>query len=129
MAAGARQEPACRTIGISARCYQRWTEDGGVKKDQRSIVERPVPKNKLTDEDCQKIIEVVNSPEFANMAPCKIVPALADQGIYIASESSFYRVLGEERMNTHRGRTKSPVIRERSQPTLQIRPTKYGPRT
>lgn len=34
--------------------------------------------------------------------PCKIVPDLADKGVYIASESSFYRVLREEKQLTHR---------------------------
>jgi len=37
-------------------------------------------------------LQTVNAPEYANKPPCQIVPALADQGVYIASESSFYRV-------------------------------------
>jgi putative transposase len=45
----------------------------------------------------QKIIETCNSLEYASMPPCEIVPALADKGIYIASESTFYRVLREEK--------------------------------
>ena len=32
---GSRLEPACKELGISVRTYQRWTEDGGVKVDQR----------------------------------------------------------------------------------------------
>mgnify|MGYP001713702429 CR=1 FL=1 len=43
------------------------------------------------------------------MAPCEIVPALADEGIYIASESTFYRVLREEKMLNHRGRSEAPI--------------------
>ena len=42
------------------------------------------------------------------MDPCEIVPALADEGIYIASESTFYRVLREEKMLNHRGRSEAP---------------------
>lgn len=42
------------------------------------------------------------------MAPCEIVPALADEGIYITSESTFYRVLREEKMLNHRGRSEAP---------------------
>ena len=38
------------------------------------------------------------------MPPCQIVPTPADEGIYIASESTFYRVLKEEKMLNHRGR-------------------------
>lgn len=42
------------------------------------------------------------------MPPCQIVPALADEGIYIASESTFYRILHEEKMQNHRGRSQEP---------------------
>ena len=42
------------------------------------------------------------------MPPCQIVPALADEGEYIASESTFYRVLRAEKMQNHRGRSQEP---------------------
>ena len=48
------------------------------------------------------------------MAPCEIVPALADEGMYIASESTFYRVLREEKMLNHRGRSEAPKHNRRS---------------
>jgi len=46
---GARLKPACDELNISERTYQRWVKDGEVKKDQRPLVERPTPKNKLTE--------------------------------------------------------------------------------
>ena len=42
------------------------------------------------------------------MPPCEIVPALADEGKYLASESTFYRILREEKMQNHRGRSQAP---------------------
>lgn len=39
--------------------------------------------------------EVANQPEFASQPPHRIVARLADQGIWLASESTFYRVLKE----------------------------------
>ena len=110
--AGARLEPACKLLGIDERTYQRWTESGAVSKDKRTVTEnRPAPSNKLTKEERSKVIEVVNFPEYANLPPCKIVPRLADEGEYIASESTFYRILREEKMNTHRIRSNEPVKR------------------
>ena len=50
----------------------------------------------------------MNEERFASMPPCQIVPALADNGEYIASESTFYRVLHEEKMQNHRGRSQEP---------------------
>ena len=109
--AGARLKPACEELGISERTYQRWTRGGPVNKDQRPIVDRPSPKNKLTEEERVKVIEVANRPEYADLPPCKIVPKLADEGEYIASESTFYRILREEKMDAHRNRSKEPVKR------------------
>jgi len=110
--AGARLRPACKVLNITDRTYQRWTGENGIKEDQRQIVERPTPKNKLSEEERSEIIKTVNTPEYADLPPSQIVPKLADEGIYIASESTIYRVLKEEKMNTHRARTKEPVKRE-----------------
>ena len=109
---GARLEPACDELNISVRTYQRWTKDGEVKKDQRPLIDRPIPKNKLSDEEREEIIRMVNSPEYADLAPSQIVPKLADEGIYLASESTIYKILKQEKMNTHRARTSPPVKRE-----------------
>ena len=111
-ASGCRLKPACDELNITPRTYQRWTEEGAVKKDQRPLVERSSPKNKLSEEERKEIIEVVNSPEYADLAPSQIVPKLADEGKYIASETTIYKVLKEEKMNTHRSRSSVAVKRE-----------------
>ena len=105
---GARLAEACRELHISVRTYERWVSEGGIKEDQRPLVARPEPKNKLTIEEKQEILEVVKKEEFADLPPSQIVPKLADQAIYIASESSFYRILRLESMQNHRGRSKRP---------------------
>ncbi|MGI6622538.1 MAG: helix-turn-helix domain-containing protein [Acetivibrionales bacterium] len=109
---GCRLKPACDELNISVRTYERWIKEGEVKRDQRPLVERPTPKNKLTKEERDEIIKTVNSPEYADLAPSQIVPKLADEGRYIASESTIYKILKEEKMNTHRGRSSVPVKRE-----------------
>lgn len=106
---GARLAKACEELNISVRTYERWVAEGGVKEDQRPLAKRPEPKNKLTPEERQEIIEVAKKEEFENLPPSQIVPKLADQSIYIASESTFYRVLRMESMQNHRGRSKRPV--------------------
>jgi len=112
VANGARQHLACEEIGISERTLQRWSKEGA--EDQRPLVQRPTPANKLTDEECATILEVVNQPEFKNLPPSQIVPALADQGIYIASESTIYRVLREAGEQNHRGRSKAPTSKPKA---------------
>jgi transposase InsO family protein len=51
---------------------------------------------------------VANEPRFCAVPPARIVPMLADEGIYLASESSFARVLREHGQSGHRGRAKAP---------------------
>lgn len=111
---GARLIKACEEIGISDRTYKRWTSETTPLEDQRPIVERPTPKNKLSVEERAEIIETINQPEYKSLPASQIVPMLADKDIYIASESTIYRVQNEEKMNNHRGQTKSPVKRTKS---------------
>jgi transposase InsO family protein len=106
--AGARLKPACGVLQISARTYQRWTTDGTVRADGRPEAERPRPAHALSPEECDAVIAVCNRPENADRPPTQIVPKLADEGEYIASESTFYRILRRVGQQHHRGRAKSP---------------------
>lgn len=107
--AGAREKRACQEMGIAQRALQRWRSSATPLQDKRPLAKRPIPKNKLSEEEVQEILAIVNSREFQSQPPSQIVPALADLGIYIASESSFYRVLREQNLQHHRGRSKKPV--------------------
>jgi len=112
-AAGCRLHCACAELGVCARTYQRWVrgDEGAVGADRRTTNVRPPPGNKLTEEERSQILAVANSAEFASLPPSQIVPALTDQGVYVASESSFYRVLKEAQQQHHRGRAKKPSKR------------------
>lgn len=59
----------------------------------RPIIKRNSPINKLTDAEYESVLKIVNLPEYADLPPSQIVPALADRGVYIASESTMYRIL------------------------------------
>lgn len=106
--AGARLGSACKTMGITARTCQRWTRDGDVREDLRPTADRPAPPNKLTPEEERRVLDICHEKAYASLPPSQIVPRLADQGIYVASESSFYRVLHRADEQHHRGRTRKP---------------------
>jgi putative transposase len=111
---GARLFIACKEAEISTRTYKRWIEsygENGEHIDKRTIAIHPEPHNKLSQEEKQGIINIVNLPEFSSLPPSQIVPILADRGLYIASESTIYRVLREYNEQHHRGRSKEPVKR------------------
>jgi len=99
-------------IEVDVRTLRRWRKhlDEGVElKDRRkeSAATRE-PANKLTPEERKRIVEVCNQPEYQSLPPSQIVPILADQGEYIGSESTCYRVLREVDQLNRRGRAEVP---------------------
>ena len=118
-AAGARLAAACELAGISVRTLQRWKAAQGLQTgDGRPGAMRLPPAHALTPRERQRLLEVANEPRFADMPPARIVPMLADEGVYLASESSFSRVLRAAGQNCHRGRAKAP--RPAKPPTTHV---------
>lgn len=110
-AQGVRLESACEVIGISLRTFRRWMGGGDVRADGRPEATRPAPRHRLSDEERAEVLRVCNEPRFASLPPSQIVPKLADEGVYLASESSFYRVLHAASQQQHRGRADAPTRR------------------
>jgi len=104
-AAGARRHKACEVLDITLRTLERWEKADGMQ-DKRKQMAR-IPANKLTEEQRKAVIATANSETYRDLPPCKIVPMLADEGHYIASESTFYRVLRAENQLTHRQLSRS----------------------
>lgn len=105
---GARLAKACAEADICLRTYRRWYLDGAVQADRRPTATRPAPANRLSIAEQEQIVELCNSPAYSQLPPSQIVPDLLDKGIYIASESSFYRVLKAADQLHHRGRALAP---------------------
>lgn len=109
---GARLEKACEVVGLDARTLQRWrTADGSVCADGRPMAVREKPSHALSHAEQAEIVRVANEPRFTDTPPARIVAALADEGRYVASESSFHRVLKAHGQMQHRGRSKAPTER------------------
>jgi transposase InsO family protein len=109
-AAGARLVRACCELGISLRTLKRWRRAFGVDgdgEDRRKGSARLVS-HRLSEVERQRILLTCNQPEYTSLSPGQIVPALADQGHYIGSESSFYRVLHQAGQCQRRGRARPP---------------------
>jgi len=108
-AAGARLHQACEMAGITLRTLQRWKAHTGLAAgDGRPAAVRPVPAHALSPAERAQVLHVANEPRFADVPPARIVPALADEGVYLASESTFARVLRAHGQTAHRGRAKAP---------------------
>jgi hypothetical protein len=82
-------------LSIGLTTLQRWRRQfagGGDAVDCRKGSHRYV-RHRLSEEKRQRILLTCNEPEFAALLPGQIVPILADRGLFIGSERSFYRVL------------------------------------
>ena len=99
---------ACKELGVNERTYRRWTVTDEVCGDRRREVIKLAPSNKLTDAERAEVLALCHESEFASLPPSQIVPRLADDGQYIASESSFYRILHAANEQRHRGRAQAP---------------------
>jgi hypothetical protein len=121
---GARVRLACDIAGIDQRTLQRWNaHDGQCEGDGRPGAVRPLPRHALSSTERAQLLEVANEARFAEVPPARIVPMLADEGVYLASESSFTRVLRAHGQNPHPKRAKA--ARKVRPPTTHIA---MGPR-
>ena len=85
---GARLRPACEIAGISLRTLQRWQAHTGLTAgDGRPLAARPRPSHALTQDERTQLLAVANEARFASVPPARIVPMLADEGVYLAVES------------------------------------------
>lgn len=87
---GARLAQACRVVGISARTIERWrARPGG---DDRRCGPHRRPHNALSAVEEAQVLSVLTSSRYASLSPKQLVPQLADEGLYLASESTMYRL-------------------------------------
>ena len=84
---GVRLIQTCRVAEISARTIERWRKhpDG----DDARCAPRRRPNNALKPTEETQILSIMSSSRFAHLSPKQLVPRLADQGLYLASESTF----------------------------------------
>lgn len=107
---GARLESACTVVGISRRTYSRWKRLQRVSEniDKRLLQRAPLiaQLRRLTPEEEKRVLEVCNEERFSSLPPGQIVPTLADEGVYLCSESTMYRILHRHNQVARRGRTR-----------------------
>jgi putative transposase len=114
MKSRARLSPAAKTIGLSARTIIRWRLSNECVDKRKGPQKAPC--GKLSSQERQRVLKIANSPEYRDLSPKQIVPKLADMGLYLASESTFYRILREEKQVNHR---------EGSRPASSPRPREH----
>ncbi len=119
---GCRKAKACEALGLSLRTVQRWARSG-IKDHRRGS--RAAPANRLSEQERAQVMALLNAPAYRDKSPKQIVPVLADQGQYVASEATMYRMLRKEKQLAHRQRS-VPAQRYEAQARSASGPTSYG---
>ncbi len=82
---------ACRAFGVPRASWYRHERPAPVACGQKE--RRASPRRTLTTAERATVLETVNSPRFADQAPGEIVTTLLDEGKYLCSERTMYRIL------------------------------------
>lgn len=97
--AGTTTRAAAAMTGIG-----RSSADRDRRRPGPSVRPRPVPANALTPAERDRVLAVLDSPQFVDAAPAQVYAALLDQGVYVGSIATMYRILREHRQVRERRR-------------------------
>ena len=82
---------ACDALDLSRASYYR---EVAPKAPAAPPLEGKHPRA-LSDEEKQKVLEVLDSPRFVDVSPYQVYATLLDEGVYLCSVSTMYRILRE----------------------------------
>ena len=105
-------------FGLATRTLRRWglmIQAQGFSRDQRKGASRHVM-HRFSEEERRQVLSTVNDPRFADLTPNQIVAILSEEGAYVGSESTIYRIMRQEGLLHHRGRSRPP--REPREPPM-----------
>ena len=103
VASGARQSRACEVLGLSVRAVQRWRHE--LEDRRRGAAE---PANRLTEQERSEVLQTLLSPRFRDLPPEQVEAQLADDGRYLCSASTMYRLLRSTKLSRRRGPVRAP---------------------
>ena len=109
---------ACAAVGESrARHYRRHRKSPAPPRPERVVTPQP---RALTEAEREEVREVLNSPDHVDEAPATVYAKLLDEGVYLASVPTMYRILREHdevgdrrRHATHPARVKPELVATR----------------
>ena len=114
--------PACRALGASpATVYRRRRPT-----EPRTPRPRPTPERALSEPERQQGLEVLHSERFVDVSPEETWATLLDEGTYLCSTRTMYRILAAKHGGVRERRDDSPTRRMRSPSCSRSGRTSYG---
>ena len=99
---------ACEALGVSRASFYR-------QQQPRSIGSKPLrrPARSLSQAEQQKVLEVLHSERFVDQSPAEVYATLLDEGIYLCSLRTMYRLLAEhDEVRERRNQRRHPVYQK-----------------
>ncbi len=110
--------PMCRALGVSRASLYR-----SIKAESAGVVavDRPSPKRALTKTERQGVLDVLHEDRFMDLAPAQVWAALLDEGKYLCSIRTMYRLLdAQEEVRERRNQLRHPAYEKPE--LLAVRP-------
>ena len=79
--------PTCAALGMPRGSYYR------SRRPRSEPRPRPSPARALSAEERERVLSVLHESRFVDQAPAEVYATLLDEGRYLCSERSFYRIL------------------------------------
>ena len=94
--------PLCEALGEPRSSYYRSRHE----KDRPSVSRKPSPRA-LSKQEQHRVLETLDSERFRDVAPPEVHAMLLDEGIYLCSERTMYRMLSRQGKTTERRQQKA----------------------
>ena len=117
---GVAEKTTCGFFGIAVRTIQNWRSKG--LRDKRKGSSHPTSRHALTQEEWDALFKIATSKRFQDHTPEQMIATLAQEGVYIASTSSMYRVLRRRKALSHRSESRKPRATTMSTPITVTEP-------
>jgi putative transposase len=88
-------EPACEALSVSRATFYRRQAAQRPAAPLTTLTKRPAPPRTLSAEERHTVLETLNSPQFVDHAPAEVYARLLDEGTYLCSIRTMYRLLDQ----------------------------------
>jgi putative transposase len=99
---------ACEALGASRASFYRQQQPGSIEPKLR-----PRPPRSLSQAEQQKVLEVLHRERFVDQSPAEVYATLLDEGIYLCSLRTMYRILAQhDEVRERRNQRRHPVYQK-----------------
>lgn len=105
---------ACEALTLARATFYRHRcvlQTGG--QIDKPVIVRPTPSRALTQEERRTVKDVLHSERFVDKSPLEVYATLLDEGIYLCSTRTMYRILGDcKEVRERRNQLKHPQYKK-----------------